>query len=109
MLNSNCFVLQTFYMITDAKKNASLSCRRILNTSYRIYVSMKLLSFEDSIYRDNSRILGLCADGAQSKFLCAIFEGCAPYVTVYVYNIIPVPGICTKHHIFCQYVSCLSI
>ena len=41
--------------------------------------------------RDNSRIWGLCADGAQSIFLCAIFEGCAPYVrcvcSIYMYKV----------------------
>ena len=29
--------------------------------------------------RDNSRISVSCADGAQSKFVCAIFKMCAPY------------------------------
>ena len=31
-------------------------------------------------FRDNSRVLGLCANGAQSKFVWAILEGCAPYM-----------------------------
>ena len=61
-----------------------------------------------SIYiRDNSRISRLCADGAQSKFVCAIFERCAPYVTESVYYT------CTgyMHQITTDFtsVSCLSI